>query len=482
MHADWLQFRWSARWGWSNRYCLRCFAQRLEALPGVVTVPNSNPGAGSVMPWPGGGGGGGGGSIGALSDVQVSNPQNGQVLTWNASLGKWVNQSPTGGGGGGAVDGAVITAEKTVDTSRASNATPTVDPDLQITLPGAGTYYYKCVLSIAVGPYPSGPTGDTPGYQMCMNFSNPGAWVWGGGEFYYGYMNGEVNATWASGPQAPQLPTGMFAQFALLGGVNNNMLVWEGTATVSGAGVLGVQWAQRNSSANATIVKAHSVMWVKKVEDSSGIPTTGATFTAPWQVVQPGYSPPDNHMLWAEPGGQVGLTSWPTGNSIILEPDGGGALGTPPKQIQWEANAATGYWIPGTTTNNDAAPGFVGEYIHQETTWAAVTSGAFTNTTSVTLTAGDWDVLCTGSWRPSATTSFNLMIVGASGISQALGTDGTHTDLAIASQVEGGNVVAMTTPRVRFNLAASATIYCVQQAVFTGSVECKGVISARRVR
>lgn len=41
MHADWLQFRWSARAGQSNLYCLRCFADHLEtALPvGGVVVP-----------------------------------------------------------------------------------------------------------------------------------------------------------------------------------------------------------------------------------------------------------------------------------------------------------------------------------------------------------------------------------------------------------------------------------------------------------
>lgn len=43
MHADWLQFKWSAKAGISDLYCLRCFADTLENLPGVVEIPDSGP-------------------------------------------------------------------------------------------------------------------------------------------------------------------------------------------------------------------------------------------------------------------------------------------------------------------------------------------------------------------------------------------------------------------------------------------------------
>jgi hypothetical protein len=38
-----------------------------------------------------GGGGSGGGSISSSSDVALSNPANGQVLTYSSTLGKWQN-------------------------------------------------------------------------------------------------------------------------------------------------------------------------------------------------------------------------------------------------------------------------------------------------------------------------------------------------------------------------------------------------------
>lgn len=44
VHGDWLQFMWSARAGWSDLYCLRCFVDWLSrgiASGGIVTVPGS---------------------------------------------------------------------------------------------------------------------------------------------------------------------------------------------------------------------------------------------------------------------------------------------------------------------------------------------------------------------------------------------------------------------------------------------------------
>ena len=49
----------------------------------------------------GGGGGGGASSLAELSDVQLTSPTNGQALVYNATSGKWENQSIGGGGGGG---------------------------------------------------------------------------------------------------------------------------------------------------------------------------------------------------------------------------------------------------------------------------------------------------------------------------------------------------------------------------------------------
>ena len=48
-----------------------------------------------------GGGGGGASALADLTDVSLSSPTNGQALVYNATSGKWENQTIGGGGGGG---------------------------------------------------------------------------------------------------------------------------------------------------------------------------------------------------------------------------------------------------------------------------------------------------------------------------------------------------------------------------------------------
>lgn len=52
-----------------------------------------------ISPKAGSGGGGGASSLSELLDVSISNPTDGQVLTYNATTQKWENKTPTGGGG-----------------------------------------------------------------------------------------------------------------------------------------------------------------------------------------------------------------------------------------------------------------------------------------------------------------------------------------------------------------------------------------------
>lgn len=58
----------------------------------------------------GGGGGGGSSTLSGLTDVDISNPSDGQTLVYNASAGKWENGS---GGGGGTPDMIILTTDYT---------------------------------------------------------------------------------------------------------------------------------------------------------------------------------------------------------------------------------------------------------------------------------------------------------------------------------------------------------------------------------
>ena len=49
------------------------------------------------------GGGGGSSTLSGLTDVDLTNPSDGQTLVYNAASGKWENGAGGGGGGGGAL-------------------------------------------------------------------------------------------------------------------------------------------------------------------------------------------------------------------------------------------------------------------------------------------------------------------------------------------------------------------------------------------
>lgn len=80
----------------------------------------------------GGGGGGGSSTLSGLTDVDISNPTDGQTLVYNAASGKWENGA---GGGGGAlvVRGVAVGEDVTLDHTYAEivSAAPLVYYDLQ---------------------------------------------------------------------------------------------------------------------------------------------------------------------------------------------------------------------------------------------------------------------------------------------------------------------------------------------------------------
>jgi hypothetical protein len=137
--------------------------------------------------------------------------------------------------------------------------------------------------------------------------------------------------------------------------------------------------------------------------------------------------------------------------------------------------------IVGTTTNNNANTGSVGEYLTNTTSGTSVTSGTPLNCTSESLTAGDWDVQAVIQFVPAGSTVVTSVITGASSTSATLGVLGSF------SQVQGtlgtGNQEILASPVVRMNFTSTSTVYAVAQAAFsTSTMTCNGYIRARRPR
>lgn len=137
---------------------------------------------------------------------------------------------------------------------------------------------------------------------------------------------------------------------------------------------------------------------------------------------------------------------------------------------------------PGTTTNDNATSGNVGQLMSNSNS-ASLTTNTPANIAQVTLTAGDWDVAGAGSFSGAGATVTSDVRLSISATSATL-------DTTIGQYFEFRNSAGITDfmfyPTVgplRVSLSGSTTYYLVAQATFTTSTYgANGFIRARRVR
>jgi hypothetical protein len=138
--------------------------------------------------------------------------------------------------------------------------------------------------------------------------------------------------------------------------------------------------------------------------------------------------------------------------------------------------------IVGTTTNDNASAGTVGEVISSTVLNASavsMTNITATNITSISLTAGDWDVFG------------NVFISTSVGMTQGIAwtssTSATYPDNsavnAVATTTSVPTILGLGTPTKRFSLSTTTTVYLEAYASFaTGATTGCGNIYARRAR
>lgn len=144
--------------------------------------------------------------------------------------------------------------------------------------------------------------------------------------------------------------------------------------------------------------------------------------------------------------------------------------------------------IIGTTTNNDASAGSVGELLTASRAAASATSLTTITAktiTSVSLTAGDWDVWGIVDYVPAATTTTAYVQQGASQTDNALGAQDTFSACS-GGNLSGtvlGSLIAENIPTQRISLAGTTTVYLVGLAAFAiSTLTAYGSIFARRRR
>jgi hypothetical protein len=152
----------------------------------------------------------------------------------------------------------------------------------------------------------------------------------------------------------------------------------------------------------------------------------------------------------------------------------------------------TGGGIAGVATNSSAAAGVIGEVITAVTTsGAAVTlaTGSATPITSITLTAGDWDLWGVVDYTLQAATSVTYMEQGTytnASCSTAPSFDGqdTHSTFETAANVMTATVdPGWLIPNQVVSLSGSTKICLIAKSAFTaGTAKAYGTITARRMR
>jgi len=175
-----------------------------------------------------------------------------------------------------------------------------------------------------------------------------------------------------------------------------------------------------------------------------------------------------------------------TASTIVLR-DGSGNFSAGTITASLSGTSTTSTNVLGTTTNDNAAAGYVGEFVNSTVSVGSaisLTSGTTANVTSISLTAGDWDVRGQVDYRAGATTSITILKQGISTTSATLGAQDTFTTNVFAAVVPtASNDIGNTFRQQRISLASTTTIYLVSNATFTPStLSAYGTITARRVR
>jgi hypothetical protein len=149
------------------------------------------------------------------------------------------------------------------------------------------------------------------------------------------------------------------------------------------------------------------------------------------------------------------------------------------------ATLATTPWLikTGVTDGSNAAAGQIGEYASSNKAFAArtgVITATPSNVTTLSLTAGDWDV-GGNVWFQCSAFASNQFIVGISTTSVNMGDQSVQSAVLTSTGILAS--CGLVAANQRLSLSSTTTVYLVGRADFgSGTVEVCGLLWARRVR
>lgn len=142
--------------------------------------------------------------------------------------------------------------------------------------------------------------------------------------------------------------------------------------------------------------------------------------------------------------------------------------------------------VVGTNTNNNAAAGSVGEFVSSQVlsgSAVALANATAANVTSISLTAGDWDVYGVVQSAPAGTTTMTQLVGAVTTTSATFTLPGSPGRFSHPYSTAAGVAPGGATGPTRLSLGATTTVYLVAQATFAVSTcAAYGFIGARRIR
>jgi len=205
-----------------------------------------------------------------------------------------------------------------------------------------------------------------------------------------------------------------------------------------------------------------------KLIDPTGS-TSGQTPTSTGPSTPPAWGNPNaatlNGATFASPGA-IGGTTPGAGTFTTVNASG---LITPSSTVG----------IKGTVAVDNAQAGSIGEFITASA--SGVTANSAFNITSISLTAGDWDVSGAVQFIGASVTSASFLASGVSTTSATLGAFGQNNVLQFTMTSPSAN--HLPTPVWRLSISSTTTVFLVGGTTFTGgTMTANGIIRARRVR
>lgn len=137
--------------------------------------------------------------------------------------------------------------------------------------------------------------------------------------------------------------------------------------------------------------------------------------------------------------------------------------------------------IKGTSSNNNAVAGNIGEYIEARFFSVGITNNTLTSVANMAITPGDWDVTGTILFQCLSGTTATATIAGIYPTNNFI--DAVYRVIPLGSTGNLIGAVSAALPTQRYSISAGETMYMNVIAAFSGgALEVTGVIRARRVR